>query len=230
MVALLVGLGIGLVVVGVVVLLRFPDRPGGVVRLRGLEVGSKGAGLPLIVVGAVLATVAVVIGGAREPHSVAPSTDSPGSGGSPEVRGLDAPPRSDCTDGFFVREPQVEPARIRSAELDAVDRRVLGTGERQDLEFGLVFSDTLSSTTPVVLGAMKLAWRSGTGFRVSGVIDEQGCREVGVALDSSPGVPAPAALGDYVWVTFRLGDEPYVLLLNSSNANTEVLVTLHRKA
>lgn len=218
--------GIGLVVVGVVVLIRFPDRPGGLVRFRGLEVGSKGAGLPLVVVGVVLAVVAATTIGTQDP----PATSSPGAeGGPPRVPGLDAPPRTDCTSDFLAQDPAVDPARIRSAELDAVDRRVLAVGERQDLEFGLVFSDTLSSTKPIVLGAMKLSRQRASGFRVSGVIDEQTCAPTGLALSSNPGVPAPAALGDYVWVTFRLADTPYVLLLNSSNANTEVLVTLHRK-
>lgn len=51
---------LGLVVAGFggLVLLRFPDRPGGQVRLLGIEVSSVGAGLPLIVFGVAI-TVAV---------------------------------------------------------------------------------------------------------------------------------------------------------------------------
>ena len=45
MLALLV-LGLALVAFGALVLLRFPDRPGGEVRLMGLRVSSIGAGLP----------------------------------------------------------------------------------------------------------------------------------------------------------------------------------------
>lgn len=52
-------LGVVLVTFGAVMLLRFPDRPGGTIRLQGLEVSSIGAGLPLIVLGAFLAVWAV---------------------------------------------------------------------------------------------------------------------------------------------------------------------------
>ena len=36
---------------GAVVLVKFPDRPGGRIAWRGLEVSSAGAGLPMIVIG-----------------------------------------------------------------------------------------------------------------------------------------------------------------------------------
>jgi hypothetical protein len=232
MVVLLVVLGVGLVALGALVLMRYPDRPGGVVRFHNVEVGSKGAGLPLIVVGAAVAVAAVVVPGVGVSDTVggmgAGSSDS--VGGQPQIPGLDAAPQTDCTRGFFAQNPPVDSARVRSVELDAKDRLVLAVGERQDTEFGLVLTDTLSSATPRVLGAVKLSRRPGAGFQVSGLVDEQSCQPVGLALASQPGVPAPAALGDYVWVTFRLDGIPYVLLLNSSNANTEVLVTLNRKS
>jgi hypothetical protein len=227
MVVLSVVLGIGLVVLGVLVLLLFPDRPGGVIRFHNVEFSSKGAGLPLIVLGAVLTvTVAVVIpgaGGGADTGSANPP------GGQPQVPGLDVTPQTDCTNTFFSQDPAVDLTRVRSVELDADDRRVLGVGEKQDSEFGMVFSDTLSSPTPRVLGAMKLSHRSGVGFHVTGMVDDQTCQPTGLALASQPGVPAPAALGNYIWVTFGLGGTRYVLLLNSSNANTEVLVTFNKK-
>jgi hypothetical protein len=47
-------IGLGVVILGAVVLLVFPNRPGGTIRLPGGgEVNSAGAGLPLIVVGVV---------------------------------------------------------------------------------------------------------------------------------------------------------------------------------
>jgi len=226
MVVVLVVLGVGLVALGAVVLMRYPDRPGGVIRFLNLEVGSKGAGLPLIALGVALAVTTVVVPG------TVPSTgeDSSNSAGSePQIPGLDVAPQTDCTSWFFAQSPPVDSARVRSVELDANDRRVLTVGERQDAEFGMVLSDTISFTTPRVLGAVKLSRRPGVGFYGTGVVDEQTCQPVRLALASDPGVPAPVALGDYVWVTFRLGGAPYVLLLNSSNANTEVLVTLHSK-
>ena len=53
-------LGVALIALGGVVLMLFPDRPGGEVRLLGLEVSSVGAGLPLIALGVVLVAVAAV--------------------------------------------------------------------------------------------------------------------------------------------------------------------------
>src|SRR5206468_4767386 len=48
---LLVGIGLALVAFGALILLRFPDRPGGRLRLAGMEVSSVGAGLPLVALG-----------------------------------------------------------------------------------------------------------------------------------------------------------------------------------
>ena len=43
--------GILIAVFGAVVLIKFPDRPGGRIAWRGLEISSTGAGLPIIVLG-----------------------------------------------------------------------------------------------------------------------------------------------------------------------------------
>ena len=43
--------GAALAVFGAVVLIRFPDRPGGRIAWRGLEISSTGAGLPIVVIG-----------------------------------------------------------------------------------------------------------------------------------------------------------------------------------
>ena len=45
--------GIALVIFGAVVLLKFPNRPGGKIVLGGIETSSMGAGLPLIVLGVI---------------------------------------------------------------------------------------------------------------------------------------------------------------------------------
>lgn len=45
MVLLLAAVGVVLVGLGALILLRFPDRPGGSVRFLGMEVSSIGAGL-----------------------------------------------------------------------------------------------------------------------------------------------------------------------------------------
>lgn len=58
---ILLVVGVGVVALGALVLLLFPDRPGGKIAWQGVEVSSIGAGLPLIVVG--LAAIAIWSGG-----------------------------------------------------------------------------------------------------------------------------------------------------------------------
>lgn len=60
-VLILLVVGVGVVVLGALVLLLFPDRPGGKITWQGVEVSSIGVGLPLIVVG--LAAIAISSGG-----------------------------------------------------------------------------------------------------------------------------------------------------------------------
>jgi TIR domain len=153
------------------------------------------------------------------------TSPSAGNGGESGVSGLAVVPQTDCTRTYFAQRPPVDSPRVRSVELEAQDRRVLGVGERQDTEFGLVLSDTLSSTVPQVLGSVKLFRRPGAGFHVIGVVDEQTCKPVGVSLASEPGVPAPAGLGDDPRVIFVLGGRSYAMLLNG---HTDVQVTLTR--
>ena len=54
---ILLFVGVGVVVLGALVLLLVPDRPGGRIAWQGVEVSSIGAGLPLIVVG--IAAIAI---------------------------------------------------------------------------------------------------------------------------------------------------------------------------
>jgi hypothetical protein len=83
MLVLLALVGVGLVAIGALVLLRFPESPGGNVRLLGLEVSSIGAGLPLIGLG----VFAIVLAG------VQPTTaGQPVGGGSAATPSTAQPP------------------------------------------------------------------------------------------------------------------------------------------
>jgi hypothetical protein len=61
--AVLVIAGIAVAVLGALILLVFPDPPGGTISWQGAQVSSVGAGLPLIVVG----VVAIAFGGGNLP-------------------------------------------------------------------------------------------------------------------------------------------------------------------
>jgi hypothetical protein len=77
---LLALLGVALVVFGSLVLLKWPDRPGGKIEFKGLIVDSKGAGLPIIALGVIaVATSAIAVAGSGgvagelPEHAVAPA-------------------------------------------------------------------------------------------------------------------------------------------------------------
>lgn len=59
MTILLAAVGAGVVILGAVVLILMPNRPGGTISWAGVQVNSAGAGLPLIVVG--IAAIAVAV-------------------------------------------------------------------------------------------------------------------------------------------------------------------------
>ena len=70
--SLLLVLGVGLVVFGAIVLIRYSDRPGGTLKWMGVEISSKGAGLPLIALG-----VASIAFGATRPAVQVDGAEAP---------------------------------------------------------------------------------------------------------------------------------------------------------
>lgn len=97
--------------------------------------------------------------------------------------------------------------------------------ETQSSEFGLVLVDVLGSAEPKVLGAIAVIRRPGVGLSVLRAVDDETCQPVGLSVEEAPGVPAPAALGDYVNLLLRLGGDPYLLTL--SRDPTTVVGELH---
>lgn len=73
--AVLVVVGVALVLFGALVLLRFPDRPGGRLVWHGVEVSSVGAGLPLIVLGVAAIAIAVSSLGPPDGDRIRPRED-----------------------------------------------------------------------------------------------------------------------------------------------------------
>lgn len=178
MIVALALLGVALVVFGAVVLLLFPDRPGGKIGFRGLNVSSTGAGLPLIVLGVALVVTAVAIPnltGRGDPITGDAATGDPTTGdvATPKVPGPDGVPASECTTKFFAEKPPVPATRIRPLELGARTREVLGPGETQSGEFGLVLVDVLGTAEPKVLGAITAIRQPGVGFSVRRAVDNR---------------------------------------------------------
>jgi hypothetical protein len=72
----LVTIGVLLILFGGVVLLRFPDRPGGQIEFHGVKIDSRSAGLPLIVLGLTAVVLAVLVDKQPAP-TASTSTASP---------------------------------------------------------------------------------------------------------------------------------------------------------
>lgn len=67
-------LGVALVVFGSLVLLKFPDRPGGKIEFKGLSVDSKGAGLPIIALGVIAVAMSAIGVPTPDPNQDGPTT------------------------------------------------------------------------------------------------------------------------------------------------------------
>jgi hypothetical protein len=211
---LLAALGVAVVALGALVLLRFPQRPGGHLRLLGLEVSSIGAGLPLIALGALLVVVAV----AQQREDGQPTGDSGGGGGG-QVAG---PPPADapvCVAGFFKSRPTVSAARRRSLPAGAEDVKVLAPEEPTREEFGLVLTDGGE-----VVGAAKLTYDGDA--KQSGVhafVDAR-CKPVRWSASDVPGQD-PSRVGQFSHLHVALGGREYDLELKPES---EVEMELHR--
>jgi hypothetical protein len=119
----LVIVGIALVGLGALVLLKFPDRPGGKVAWHGFEVNSMGAGLPLIVLGVVAIAIAGPIPSGAKPVSpaVAPGAE-PGSTGVPAERTVTLEDGTSNRDIIQVDQPKDRPISIKFTQ----NHRALG--------------------------------------------------------------------------------------------------------
>jgi hypothetical protein len=110
----LVMVGAVLVGFGALVLLKFPDRPGGRIAWHGFEVNSVGAGLPLIALG----VVAIAIAGPIQFSQASPGSppaDPTTESGSAAVTGGTTVTLEDGTrerDIVAIDEPKEQPVRI----------------------------------------------------------------------------------------------------------------------
>jgi hypothetical protein len=216
MLVVLAAVGVALVALGALVLLRFPDRPGGKLRMMGLEVSSIGAGLPLVALG----VLAVVIAGGQQRGGGRSSTSaSSGGGGGSAAR----PPPSNtpaCIVDFFDARPTAARHRRRTLPAEAQDVDVLGAAEPKAEEFGLVLTDQRK-----VVGAAKMTYDvDATQYRFDQLVDGRCHRAAWLAPDI-PGVN-PSTVNNHTTLRLTLGGAQYVLELKADE--TAVEVELHR--
>lgn len=228
MTMLLAGLGIALVALGALVLLRYPDRPGGNVRLLGLEVSSVGAGLPLVALGVLAMAITVV----REDDQSPARDEAPVERGETAARpglaqdGSERIPLADeaetpaCIAKFFARSPAVPADRQRFLPRRNEWIVVLKDDEPKSVEFGLV----LRSRGRAV-GAAKMRFDvDGQEFLVDGLVDA-GCRPAQWSASGDPATVSPAAVPISDDLHLTLGGATYRIAFNEGAPRTIMEMT-----
>ena len=116
---ILLAAGIALLLFGAVVLLRFPDRPGGRIGWQGFDVSSAGAGLPLIALGVAAIAVGAVRGNSSSSARGQGATTSSTTGGDcfqgvEQAKTIEA----GASDVEVIRpdQPKTEPVWLRFTE------------------------------------------------------------------------------------------------------------------
>jgi hypothetical protein len=191
----LLAVGIALVVFGSIVLLRFPERPGGRIAWQGFEVSSVGAGLPLIAVGVAAVALAAggvdLGGGANGEEEASTTTAGEGTGDG------------SCFAGYFEGIPA---GRVFTLEDGVQDRDVVGTTEPKAGPFGLRLN-----ADGAAIGAIRMGFFPENGlFRIQSVVDAV-CRPVeDYGNLNQPGTDKHA-LPNFNDLGVRLGGRSYLL-------------------
>jgi hypothetical protein len=191
--------GVAVVVLGALILLLFPDRPGGRIAWQGIEVSSIGAGLPLIVVGIVaigLSGGGVIGGGGGDGTS---GTRTSGTGQkTAELK---------CPDDL---EASLPPERIASVEAGADAQIVVGQAASKTPPFGLRFTDGGDT-----VGAIRARFFPASDvFKILTVVDAD-CH-AGEIVSLEGGGVSPDTIPNYRNVRIDLMGRSYVLNLGGS--------------
>ena len=137
MAAVLGAVGVALVVFGAFVLWKVPDRPGGMLRWRGIEVNSVGAGLPIMVLGVVAIAAPLLLAEEERPtpSTVGPiQTTIPAAPGASTTGPSGAPAVTGCFADYFAG---IAGDRTAIVEVGA-KLVVIGRDQVKDLPAGLL--------------------------------------------------------------------------------------------
>lgn len=188
--------GIGLLLFGGIVLLKFPDKPGGRITMGTVEVSSVGAGLPLMVLGVVCLFAYTGAG--------------TGIGGlnfwpfRPEGPELPPDVAGGCFEAYFEGVPA---ERVAVLEAGVQDIDLLGSGQSGDAPAGIVFT---RGGTPV--GALTYRFFTGSDlFRIASVVDGA-CEPVTAFANTSRGGD-PEVLQNWDTLEMEIGGRSYFLRL-----------------
>jgi hypothetical protein len=225
MLILLAVVGVVLVGLGALVLLRFPDRPGGTVGLLGMEVSSIGAGLPLIALGVLAVAVTVMQqpadSGTSSGTSGPATQGQPSSGASGPATPGDQSGVPSCMAEWFGTPPEVAVERRRflpRRQGDTID--LLKPSDPKSTEFGLILKDHAKA-----IAAAKLRYDSDAQeFPVDGLIDKA-CKPVAWNTTHNPSTPSPAAVVLNDDMRFTLGGARYDMNFDEGEPTTVIGLT-----
>lgn len=185
--------GTGVVILGALVLLLFPDHPGGKLAWQGVEVSSLGAGLPLIVVG--LAAIAIsgsgIIGGGS-------------GGGAAETTPEDRTTATPKCPGDLTKS--VPPQRVAGVESGADAQVIAGASMSKTELFGLRLTDGGKT-----VGAITARFVPASGVFVIQSFVDAACHASHVESIGEPG--ALPAVQNFTDVRVNLGGRSYKLNL-----------------
>ena len=194
--ALLMVLGIALVIFGAVVLIRYSDRPGGTLKLLGMEVTSKGAGLPLIALG--IACIALVV---TRPATTEPEPDPPI---------VDLPTGTPACLASFLESVPAE--RIVTVEAGMRDMSIVSPPEPLDTPVALVLTDGGATVGAVRIRLVRGTDASSHLFKVEEAVGAD-CQPARLSNASRPG--DPRNLPNWDVLRLRLGAADYDLRLGA---------------
>jgi hypothetical protein len=201
-VPILVVVGIGLVTFGAVVLLLFPDRPGGRIAWHDLEVSSVGAGLPLIALGVAAIAFGGVEAGGDDETSARSEVEEAATGPSGD---------GDCLSQRFLAD--IDPDRKATFPAGTKDEILIGPEEDIRPPIGLRLTDEGRS-----VGGVRLSYEpEGARFRVHAVVDAD-CQPISPeAYASIAGDPdgQESTWSRYDDVCVDFGPHAYVLQLGA---------------
>src|SRR5262245_51749619 len=198
--------GIAVAVFGGLVLLKFPERPGGRIAWHGFEVSSVGAGMPLIVVG----VAAVAIAAVRSGSTGVPTAPISGRSGSASAAATSGP-STGCS--VFQGIPR---ARVAYVEEGASAQDVIAADQSKRGPFALKLTENAKG-----IGAIRVRWiGSGKLFRIESVV-EADCRPT----ESFSNVTRSGdrhVLQDYDDLQLHLGTRYYRLSLGIADGAIQV--------
>ncbi|MEO5815986.1 MAG: hypothetical protein ABIT20_11975 [Gemmatimonadaceae bacterium] len=201
LIALMV-LGIALVAFGALVLMKYSDRPGGTIKWLGLEVTSKGAGLPLIALGVGSIVFAVARFPLASPNAGPDVTTRPDTVTNPSKALTRTGSHTSCYDEFLSKVPG---DRVDSVEVGMTGVEIIGSHEKLDGPFALLLTENGQR-----IGALRIRlYGAGTAaqlYKIEQAID--GCAEVTAMRNTSRG-GNPRELQNWDTLREKLGPHEY---------------------